>query len=443
MAWPPDLVATDIAYRSALDTATSGSNPNATEPGAGKLWLPIWAGEVIHAYDEYNMFEPMVTHRTIASGRSMEFPITGTVDLVPQWVPGVELHGGQDSAATTFNVHLDSRPMAAHFELDNVDLMITQWEYRAELARQTGLRLANTRDKQIAVYIARAALEEQIASDPRPSGLDGQLYNESILYPLGRSVGDAWGAKQVAILANGGVNLTADDITNAALKLLELIEEFCVHLQEINAPAEGIYCCVTPRAFQQIRALGVARDPGDGSNVPFTARPYFGGVAESGGLGTGLNTGFNALTDSLSYMGVTIIKSNHMPVVDYSLATGTPIGEARYNLNFGVAQAEPGVKALMWQQPCVAALSLQGLKVDTVDDIRRNSVFTVASMMAGTGVIRPELACLVTDSSSAAGTPGIEATRAEVRTALGLGYSAEYVENLAGETPVIDQDTEA
>ena len=57
-------------------------------------------------------------------------------------------------------------------------------------------------------------------------------------------------------------------------------------------------------------------------------------------------------------------------------------------------------KAIIWQQACVASLRLSGLKVDQVDDVRRNSVFTVASMMGGTGVLKPEHAAVCI------GTPG-------------------------------------
>ena len=138
MSTYPNLTAAELAYRSTL------AGPTDSVAGAdAKLWLPIWSGEVLHAYDEYRMFEPLVTNKTIASGRSMEFPITGTVDLKPAWGAGEYLHGDENSKAGNFAVTLDNRPMAAHFELDNVDLMITQWEYRQELARQAGLTLAN------------------------------------------------------------------------------------------------------------------------------------------------------------------------------------------------------------------------------------------------------------------------------------------------------------
>ena len=116
-------------------------------------------------------------------------------------------------------------------------------------------------------------------------------------------------------------------------------------------------------------------------------QPMFAGVAAAGGLGAQLTQGMNNLTDSLEYMGVRIIKSNHLPVANIS----TGIGESRYNLNFGNA----GICGLLFQKNAVAALKLQGLKVDTVDDIRRNTTFTVASMMAGTGVLRPECAAVL------------------------------------------------
>jgi V8-like Glu-specific endopeptidase len=182
----------------------------------------------------------------------------------------------------------------------------------------------------------------------------------------------------------------------AALDALKACEDFVVYLQTINAPTDGVYLAVTPRAFQDIRALGVARaDTTTLTNnitIPANMQPMFGGVAAAGGLGAALTQGMNNLTDSLEYMGVRIIKSNHLPVSNFS-----GIGEARYNLNFGDA----GIVGLLFQKGAVAALKLQGLKVDTVDDIRRNTTFTVASMMAGTGVLRPECAAVLIGQTTA------------------------------------------
>jgi hypothetical protein len=395
-----NLGPSDMAYRTSVSAGTTGG-----AAGTNKLWLPIWSGEVIHAYDHYNMFEGLVTQKTIASGTTAEFPVTGTINLKAAWNAGEELSGGT-ATSKTFAIKLDKRPMAAHFEIDNVDQLLTQWEFRAELARQAGLTLANTRDKQIAAYIARAGMEDLLANDPR-TGLtvpNQDLFTDAAFDNFGLSTA------------------TATDRTTAALKVLEAIENFMVHLQEINAPTEGVYCVVTPRAFQDIRALGVARSYNELYGVMANgtgngpARPMFGGVAEAGGLGAPLAMGMHNVSDALEYQGCMIIKSNHLPVVDYDVSSSANIGEARYNID-GVATK---IKALIFQKDCVASLSLQGLKVDTVDDVRRNTTFTVASMFKGTGVLRPELAVVISGLANASGDE-----RSELRTLAGM--TAEYV----------------
>ena len=389
------LAAGDLAYRSDIAAGTSGANP------PGKLWLPVWSGEVINAYDEYNQFESMVQSRTISSGTTVEIPVTGTVDLNPAWNAGEELIGGMSSTATTFQIKLDKRPMAAHFELDNVDLMLTQWEYRAELARQAALTLANTRDKQLYSYLVRAAATSQLAQDPRTfdTSLDSALYGET----------DS-SAKKLNIV--GTSNASATDRATGALSMLAYVEEYLVFLQENNIPFDQLYLAVSPRVFMDIRSLGVARVSGDftdGGN-----QPYFGGVAQEGGLGAPYTQGMSKLTDTLEYMGCTIIKTNHgsdqlrdKSGTAFDPGGGTEkdgLGEAKYNLDFTCGLTDvttpgsntiEGVRGVMFTPEAVGAIRLQGLKVDTVDDVRRNTTFTVASMMSGTGVLRPECAAVI------------------------------------------------
>ena len=399
--------ATSLEFRNGL-AATAGTS-NANPPG--KLWIPIWSGEVIHAYDEYNKFEGMVDSKTISSGREMEFPITGTVSLKTAWQAGEELLGGNDSKSTTFKISLDKRPIAAHFELDNIDLMITQWEYRAELARQAGMTLANARDKQIAAYIARAAVEDGITNGgPTPKApFFSTTYNH-----LGDAGGDT-------------------NETDAALLLLKNIEDFMVYLQENNIPTEGVYCAVTPAAFQSIRALGVARDYLDLGYGAVLSNATSGGPSRHmfGGDVPGLGGSLAAtpkLEEMLTYMGCTICKTNHGPFSDYNTDTANNIGEGRYNGCF-VGHAETNrvaaCKAIMWQRNAVASLKLQGLKVDSVDDIRRNTTFSVASMMGGTGVLRPECAVAVCDTTVGSGGSAA-ASRDHTMKAWKLDTTSEY-----------------
>src|SRR5574343_65378 len=152
---------------------------------AGGTWLPIFEAQVQAAYDQFRVFEPMVTSATIESGKAKVFPMTGTVGFKPVWGAGDELFGGVTDSSGTFMITLDDRPMAAHFELDSIDLLVTQWEFRTEYARQCAQRLANTRDGQILAQLVRAAALDARTNDPRGASTadfkltGGWLYDSS------------------------------------------------------------------------------------------------------------------------------------------------------------------------------------------------------------------------------------------------------------------------
>ncbi len=442
------------------------------QDGTADYWLPIWSGEILNAYDQYNIFEPLVTTKSITSGTTMRFPITGTVGMKAQWKAGEELVGSSDiSSPEWFDISLDSRPMASHFELDDISLLLTQWEYRSELARQAGLSLANARDKQIACLIAQGAFMNARSPAMSKGGNMATSSANGIVQTADYSDASTYDLEANSVfnyLGHTGPNTTNTTRTNAALLFLEYLERYMIRLQEMDGPTEGVYASVTPQAFQDIRALGIARTAaaiGTGNTTPNSMQPMFGGVADAGGLGAGYRTGMNALSDTLEYMGVTIVKTNHMPkqtvkANDAAAAYGVTVyktgaaadvaggeiivdgtkfadvrkdpsgaaaftantsditvgndaqfivrdlGDSKYDFDWNVFNKSGAtdadsldamfpVQALIWQKEAVASLNLQGMKVDTVADVRRNTQFTVASKMSGGGILRPELCAVV------------------------------------------------
>jgi hypothetical protein len=414
----------------ALVRTAVGDGPDGS--GANKLWLPLWSGEVINAYDQFNMFENMITTKSIASGYSYEFPMTGTVDLQASWDAGEELLGGS-STSTSFKVQLDKRPMAAHFECDNIDMLVTQWDYRSELARQAGLQLANTRDKQIAVALTAAAAVPQIANDAR--GLAAAAFQAP---------------------ASISTSVVAASCTETeALKVLQEIENYLVTCQENDIAVTDVYCVVTPKVFQVIRALGIPRSGAQAAAYvagTYANTPLFSG-SDDYNAGAGIGIGMNQMTDMLDYMGVKIVKTNHLPKTNLNI-TANNIGGSKYNLNcaatsFVANGAANGLQSafsfygIIFQTNAVAGLSLQGMKVDTVQDVRRNTQFTVASMMKGTGIIRPETVRALVSSSVAtptrallvehfnsASTSGavVAGTSTAAAANFDSGFGAEYVQ---------------
>lgn len=407
--------------RSAVGDGPKGTNPN-------KLWLPLWSGETIHAYDQYNVFENLITSKSLTGGFSWEFPITGTVGLQASWDAGEELGGGS-STTSGIKVNLDKRPMAAHFETDNVDALVTQWDYRSELARQAGQTLSNTRDRQLAEAICVAGLLS-------PLGISHTAGTGTASDP--RGLGQAnFPAPAIVAEVNTGANQAAVNACTetAALNILQAIENYFVFMQENDYPTSNVYCVVTPKVFQTIRSLGITRaaDLATLTNVGanFTKYPMFGGGEEVGGLGGPLSMGMNGLNDSLEYMGCRIIKSNHLPGgKDY---VANEIGSSKYNLKWNTG---PDIFGAIFQSEAIAGLSLMGMKVDTVADVRRNTQFTVASMMKGTGILRPELCQLLIglNSVTTVDTTAEVNTRPEVFSVINTasssnlanGFGAEY-----------------
>ncbi len=335
------------------------------------LWIPTWSGEVLHAYDQFNMFESMVDSRTITSGTTVEFPVTDTIALKESWEAGEELGGG-GSSSTKFTIGLDKRPIAAHFELDNIDVMIQQFEFRSELARQAGLTLANERDRQIARLLVRGAQTDSrmhIRSGDTDAVAD-QTGNAALEGLDLRYGGTAYGFTD-----GTNVGPIAEDEAGA-LRVLAAIEAELVKCRKLDIPEMGLNVVVTPGMFNQIRRLGIASVD--------DATKIFGANGTSPLFGT--QTSAPALSGSLSYMGATIVSSNHLP-------TGNKAdGEVNYRVD------ATGVVALMFARQGVASIKKQGLKVDSVEDVRRNTNFTVASMYSGAGVLRPEVCSVVLGS---------------------------------------------
>ena len=73
-----------------------------------------------------------------------------------------------------------------------------------------------------------------------------------------------------------------------------------------------------------------------------------------------------------------------------------------------------------------------GMKVDTVQDVRRNTQFTVGSMLKGTGILKPEMVKLITAGSAAAAADA----RGDIATFLSGGTAGNWTGGFAAEYAV-------
>lgn len=121
------------------------------------LFLKVFGGEVMTAFAENNVVMDKHMVRSIASGKSAQFPATWKVTAAYH-TPGVEIVG-QTSNVNERVITIDDLLVSSVF-IPNIDEAKNHYDYRSIYSREAGLSLAYTMDKnvlQVMVLAARAS----------------------------------------------------------------------------------------------------------------------------------------------------------------------------------------------------------------------------------------------------------------------------------------------
>lgn len=111
------------------------------------LFLKVFAGEVLVAFEQNNRFLSRTMVRSIASGKSAQFPASGR-GTASYHTPGNELLG----AVTKFNervISIDDLLVADRF-VSEIDEAMTHYDFRAILSFESGESIARTLDQHLA-----------------------------------------------------------------------------------------------------------------------------------------------------------------------------------------------------------------------------------------------------------------------------------------------------
>lgn len=121
------------------------------------LFLKVFGGEVLAAFEEANVVMDKHTVRTISSGKSAQFPATWKVSA-GYHTPGAEIVG-QASNVNERVITIDDLLYASAF-IANIDEAKSHYDVRSTYSKECGRALANNWDKnvlQVGVLAARAA----------------------------------------------------------------------------------------------------------------------------------------------------------------------------------------------------------------------------------------------------------------------------------------------
>ncbi len=119
------------------------------------LFLKVFPGEVMATFDTLNVMMDKHVVRSIASGKSAQFPATGKANST-YMTPGNELSGTEKIAHAERIISIDSLLVADTFVAD-IDEAMNHYEIRGEYAHQLAEALAKKADQQLQQVLVLAA----------------------------------------------------------------------------------------------------------------------------------------------------------------------------------------------------------------------------------------------------------------------------------------------
>ena len=137
----------------------SGQNNNSGD--VRSLYLKLYAGEVLTAFQSKNIMMPLHRVRTISKGKSAQFPMTGKYRDASYHTPGNEIVPSKAKQGERI-VTIDDLLINAQFS-PNIDEAMTHYDIRSVYTQEAGFALAKVADENILRMAIKAALCENSA----------------------------------------------------------------------------------------------------------------------------------------------------------------------------------------------------------------------------------------------------------------------------------------
>lgn len=292
------------------------------------LFLKVFSGEVLTAFEQQTIMMDKHQIRTIANGKSAQFPVMGRTSA-DYHTPGNEITGDSINHAEKI-ITINDLLLASTF-IANIDEAKNHYDVRSVYSREMGIALANQMDKHILQTIIQAA------NDATPT-----------------VTGEADMIGTVITSATSGT--VADDMIAA-------IFDAAQKLDEKNVPEDNRYVVVKPEQYYLL------------ANSSKVINVDFGNAAN----------GSTASGKVMQVAGINVLKSNNLPTTNVTagVAAGTSTRQAVDASN---------TTALVFHPSAAGTVKLMDLATESEYDIRRQGTLMVAKYAVGHGVLRNEAA---------------------------------------------------
>ena len=364
----------DFVQPSRLGQAYSGSYG----ADADALFLKVFSGEIITTCEKYNVMMPLHRVRTIQSGKSATFPVTG-VASAKYHVPGESVlseatgtAGFAGASASTFAtgvsfdtgnsptskylsrfkhnekvIFIDDVLVSSTFVAD-IDEMKNHYDVRSIYSTEIGRALAYTADKNL--------IRTVIAGARKSTDRFG-----------GSTASDGYLGAQVGIGANPTGNTIVAGLYTAAQKM-----------DEANVPSEERFCLLRPDMYyklvlDQTSNLSLNRDYGNDGNGSIASGQIF------------------------EVAGIKIMKTNHLPSANESSSPDALHGASGVKNDVSGA-ADAGYSSLnysttrgiVFHREAVGTVKLMDLSLESDYIMERLGTLMLAKYAMGHNVLREE-----------------------------------------------------
>jgi hypothetical protein len=357
--------------RLGLDATGSAGNED--------LFLKVFAGEVLTTFEANNVMMPLHRVRTISSGKTASFPVTG-VAAAKYHTPGESLFADENTDSDPLylskinhserKIHIDGVLTASAF-LADLDEAKNHYEVRSIYSTEIGRQLAYTADKNlIRTVIAGARTTSSRFGDSMTGGTD--TYGGAVI-----NMGDnsTAGDNEISIdsdviTTNGETDATGAALIQACFKAAELMDSK-------NVPDVGRFCLLPPAEYYKL-----VNENKDAINRDYNPD----------------NNGSIATGEIMSVAGIRILKSNHVPSGAASASEIHADGQV-VNDVFGSGGVGYGntsfaqTKGIIFQTEGVGTVKLLDLAMESEYFMERLGTLLMARYAMGHGVLREE-ACM-------------------------------------------------
>ena len=346
---------------------TSPSRVGLVEGGSDNnaLFLKKFSGEILQTFEESNIFKPLHTIRTIESGKSAQFPVTG-IASANYHTPGENIaeQGGtpdkylSDIRKSERVINIDKMLVASTF-LANIDDVKNHYDIRSVYANELGKALAVRFDTALAKVFIAAARSSAVITGGKTGGVLDVSANA---------------------MGTGADSLDDSDETDpTGAELVAALFTAAQKLDENDVPSDGRFCVLRPQEYYK---LVTGADASNSFNLVSAVNKDIGGV---GSIASGTIP---------QIAGISIFKSNHIPNSDL---TGVATGDgAADNDVFGAGNGYNGdfssTIGLVSHSAAVGTVKLLDLATESEYQIERQGTLFVAKYAMGHGVLRPECA---------------------------------------------------